>query len=188
MLEKFRDYIVSNSLCSPEDRILLTVSGGIDSVVMTDLFVEAGFNAGMAHCNFGLRGRESDEDEEFAGLLAEHYSLEFHVKKFPTEKLAGDEGISIQMAARNLRYEWFEEIRESHGYDLIATAHNQDDVMETFFINFSLQEKSLPPMPTGKDLNIVKIRPMPPTSTCATGSGTNSYRCSKNRILPSENR
>ncbi len=137
MLEKFRDYIEFNLLCSPEDRILLAVSGGIDSVVMTDLFTEAGFRTGMAHCNFGLRGHESDEDEAFAHSLADRYSLEFHINKFQTEQVADQERISIQMAARNLRYAWFEEIRASHGYDLIATAHNQDDVMETFFINLS---------------------------------------------------
>ena len=137
MLERFRKHIRANSLCSDDDRILLAVSGGIDSVVMTDLFAESGFSPGLAHCNFGLRGGESDGDEAFAASLAEQYSMEFHVRRFPTAEVAERDRISIQMAARNLRYEWFEELRESCNYTWIATAHNQDDVLETFFINLS---------------------------------------------------
>ena len=137
MLQRFREYIAANSLCSEDEHILLAVSGGIDSVVMTDLFAESGFKTGLAHCNFGLRGAESDEDEAFAGSLAERYSMEFHSTRFPTGQVAEQERISIQMAARNLRYEWFEKLREAHGYSWIATAHNQDDVLETFFINLS---------------------------------------------------
>ena len=94
-------------ICRKGDRILVAVSGGIDSVVMMDLFAEAGFDTGMAHCNFQLRGEESEADAAFVESLAKTYSAEFHRKDFQTEQVADEEKISIQMAARNLRYEWF---------------------------------------------------------------------------------
>jgi tRNA(Ile)-lysidine synthase len=137
MLEKFRHFIQSNSLCQQTDRILLAVSGGIDSMVLLHLYAAAGYTPGIAHCNFHLRGDESDGDEQFVKSIAETMDAAYHQQDFDTEQSAAESGISIQMAARNLRYRWFEEIRKNHGYDLIATAHNQDDVIETFFINLS---------------------------------------------------
>jgi len=137
MLDQFRSFISENHLIRKSDKILLTVSGGIDSVVMLDLFIRADYNCAIAHCNFGLRGTESDGDEDFVRQLAYQYGIKFFCKRFNTEEYAEDESISIQMAARKLRYDWFEKVRKSHPYDLIATAHNQDDVLETFFINLS---------------------------------------------------
>jgi tRNA(Ile)-lysidine synthase len=137
MLERFREYINRSKLCQDGDRILVAVSGGIDSVVLLDLFVQAGFETGLAHCNFHLRGKESDEEAEFASSLARGYSIPFYRADFETGKYAEKEKISIQMAARNLRYDWFEETRQEEGFDYIATAHNGDDVLETFFINLS---------------------------------------------------
>ena len=137
MLDQFRSFIRDNHLIRKSDKILLTVSGGIDSVVMLDLFIRAGYNCAIAHCNFGLRGTESDGDEDLVRQLAYKYGVKFFCKRFNTEEYAEDESISIQMAARKLRYDWFEKVRKSHPYDLIATAHNQDDVLETFFINLS---------------------------------------------------
>lgn len=137
MLERFREYLEEQSLCSAGDRILVTVSGGIDSVVLLKLFISAGFRPGIAHCNFRLRGEESDADEDFVESIATGEGLEFHRQDFKTKQHAREQGISVQMAARELRYAWFEEIRAANDYDLIATAHNQDDVLETFFINLS---------------------------------------------------
>ncbi|MBI4930600.1 MAG: tRNA lysidine(34) synthetase TilS [Bacteroidetes bacterium] len=114
---------------------LLTVSGGVDSVVMCDLFHKAGFSFGIAHCNFKLRGKESDEDEQFVKLLAEKYNVPFHKKKFNTKSYADKKKISIQMAARDLRYEWLKRLAKEKKYDFIATAHHLDDSIETFFIN-----------------------------------------------------
>ena len=135
MLEDFRNYIEENELIKPEDRVLLTVSGGVDSVVMLRLMTEAGYPCGIAHCNFKLRGAESDADEEFVRDLARSSGLEFHNRSFETEDHAREKGISIQMAARQLRYEWFGQLRAEQNYELVATAHNMDDVIETFFIN-----------------------------------------------------
>ena len=137
MLENFKSFILEENLCRPTETVLLTVSGGVDSVVMLDLFHSAGFKADIAHCNFQLRGEESEGDEEFVRALADNLGLLCHVQAFDTEKTAAEEGISIQMAARNLRYAWFDELRKKHRYDWIATAHNQDDILETFFINLS---------------------------------------------------
>ena len=135
MLKEFKTYISDQDLFKPNDRILLAVSGGIDSVVMSELFHKAGYSFGIAHCNFGLRGKESDADEVFVEKLAGRYKVSFYCKRFLTTKDAKEKGISIQMAARELRYQWFEEIRVNEKYAFIATAHHLDDQVETFFIN-----------------------------------------------------
>ena len=115
MLEEFRRFIQSNALCQPTDRILLAVSGGIDSMVLLHLYISAGYNPGIAHCNFHLRGDESDRDEQFVKSVAETMDAAYHQQDFDTEQSAGESGISIQMAARNLRYRWFEQNRKKHG-------------------------------------------------------------------------
>ena len=135
MLQLFKTYNQNKSLFSSSEKILLTVSGGIDSILMCDLFFKAGFNFGIAHCNFQLRGIESELDEAFVKQLAEKYKVPFFSKKFHTSNYAEQEKISIQMAARYLRYEWFEEIRKKNKFKYIATAHHQNDSIETFFIN-----------------------------------------------------
>jgi tRNA(Ile)-lysidine synthase len=135
MLNEFKAFIGLEKLFGPDDRILLAVSGGIDSVVMSELFSRAGYSFGIAHCNFGLRGKESDADEVFVEKLASKYKVPFYSKRFLTSKGAKEKGISIQMAARELRYQWFEEIRETEKYSSVATAHHLDDQVETFFIN-----------------------------------------------------
>jgi tRNA(Ile)-lysidine synthase len=137
MLDRFINYIRENELCRPEDRILLAVSGGIDSAVMLHLFANAGYNCIVAHCNFKLRGNDSDEDQLFVESLAEKYKLPFITNSFQTTEYAESNKISIQMAARLLRYDWFDEMRMEHDFDLIATAHNKNDSVETFFINLS---------------------------------------------------
>ncbi len=135
MLNLFTTYIKKEKLFSKTDTILLTVSGGIDSVVMCELFKQAGYKFGIAHCNFQLRGDESEGDENFVEELAEKYGVKFHSVSFDTSTFAKKNKLSIQVAARKLRYEWFEEIRTQFDYSFIATAHHQDDSIETFFIN-----------------------------------------------------
>jgi len=135
MLQAFKTYIRTANLFSTNDCILLAVSGGVDSVVMVKLFQEAGFNFGIAHFNFGLRGEESDGDEKFVQQLALESEVPFYVKHFDTHQYAEEKKISIQMAARDLRYAWFEQLLTEHAYTYIATAHHLDDQAETFFIN-----------------------------------------------------
>lgn len=106
-------------------------------MVLLHLYFAAGYKPGIAHCNFHLRGAESDGDEKFVRSIAKNLDTVYHQQDFDTEQSADESGISIQMAARNLRYRWFEEIRGKHRYKFTATAHNQDDVIETFFINLS---------------------------------------------------
>ena len=124
-------------LCRFGDQVLLTVSGGVDSVVMAHLFAEAGYECAVAHCNFQLRGGESDADEVFVRSLAGSLEMPVHVKRFDVEQEMEEQGSSVQMAARDLRYDWFEELAGQHGFDSIATAHNMNDSVETFFLNLS---------------------------------------------------
>ncbi len=136
MVHKFKEFIDLHSLFIPsQHKVLLAVSGGRDSMCMLELFSSCKFNMGIAHCNFGLRGDESDEDESFVNEFATNRNIPYYSRRFKTSEYAERHGISIQMAARDLRYEWLEEVRKSNGYDYIATAHHKDDEIETFFIN-----------------------------------------------------
>ncbi|MES2829542.1 MAG: tRNA lysidine(34) synthetase TilS [Bacteroidota bacterium] len=136
-LQSFIDFIDQHRLFTPENKILLAVSGGKDSVLMTHLFKEAGFNIGVAHCNFNLRGEESQRDESFVRMLSVTLGVPFFVGHFETKSYAETNKVSIQMAARALRYNWFEEIRENHGYDFIALAQHTDDAIETVLLNLT---------------------------------------------------
>lgn len=137
MQKEFERYLKLVCRCSPEKRFLLTISGGIDSVVMAELFYAARIDFDFAHCNFHLRGEESDGDQAFVENLAQRMNVKCFVNHFDTQEYAGKNGISIQMAARDLRYEWFEEIREKNGYNFIVTGHNRNDMVETVLINFA---------------------------------------------------
>ncbi len=135
MLHAFKSYIKSASLFNSADRILLAVSGGVDSIAMVRLFKEAGFDFGIAHVNFELRGEESDGDEAFVQNIARQMGVPLFIKHFNTKQYAAEQKISVQMAARDLRYAWFEEIMKEQGFSFVATAHHLDDQAETFFIN-----------------------------------------------------
>ena len=133
--KKFKEFIAEKKLFSKGDRIILAVSGGVDSVVMAELFSRAGISFGIAHCNFQLRGDESDGDEKFVRDLAAGYKVEFFVRRFQTNNKTSKDKLSVQERARKQRYEWFGELVESYGYDFVATAHHLNDSIETFFIN-----------------------------------------------------
>ncbi len=135
MREQFLNFIKKENLGDKTHRYLITVSGGVDSVVMCDLFFKAGFSFGIAHCNFNLRGKESEGDEQFVKSLAEKHKVSFHKKSFNTKSYSEKKKISIQMSARDLRYEWLKRVAKDKQYDFIATAHHLDDSIETFFIN-----------------------------------------------------
>ncbi|MBE6204839.1 MAG: tRNA lysidine(34) synthetase TilS [Rikenellaceae bacterium] len=135
LLEKFQEYVARHELFTRQDKILLTVSGGVDSMVLMSLCVNSGYTVGVAHCNFGLRGKESDEDEILVQEHARKYGIECHNRRFDTTGEMELTGESMEMAARRLRYAWFNELCEQHGYTVIAVAHHIDDSIETFFIN-----------------------------------------------------
>lgn len=135
LLDEFEKYITDNELFSHEDKVLLAVSGGVDSMVMLSLTAAAGYRFGVAHCNFSLRGKESDEDEALVEREATRLGVEFFNRRFDTTAEMERTGESMEMAARRLRYEWFRELCDEHGYTVIAIAHHVNDSIETFFIN-----------------------------------------------------
>jgi tRNA(Ile)-lysidine synthase len=137
MLKKFQSYIAEQQLFDLQDSVLLAVSGGIDSVVMAHLFFKAKLKFAIAHCNFGLRGEDADADEKFVKKLAKKYKVPFFSEHFETQAFADKEKISVQMAARVLRYEWFEKIRQRENFQYLATAHHLNDIIETVFFNIT---------------------------------------------------
>jgi len=137
MQEQFLNNIKEKELFERKQKVLLAVSGGIDSMVLFHLFKDVSFDFGVVHCNFKLRGNESDGDELFVREQVQMHGIPAFFESFETKEYARLKGISIEMAARELRYEYFEQIRVGKGYDFIATAHHQDDLIETFFLNLS---------------------------------------------------
>ena len=135
MKNNFLHYIHEYKLFDTKSKILLAISGGIDSVCLADILIRSGYNVEFAHCNFKLREEESDQDEIFVSDLAKKYKIPFHHISFDTNHYALSNKLSIQMAARELRYEWFEKVRREISADYIAIAHNQNDNIETFLIN-----------------------------------------------------
>ncbi|RZL50658.1 MAG: tRNA lysidine(34) synthetase TilS [Pedobacter sp.] len=136
-LQQFKDYIKKNALFNSHQKILLGVSGGKDSVLMAQLFKLCNYNFSIAHCNFNLRADEAQRDERFVRLLANTLMVPFYVVHFDTKAHATEHQISTQMAARDLRYEWFEKIRQENGYDFVAVAHHQSDSIETLLLNLT---------------------------------------------------
>jgi tRNA(Ile)-lysidine synthase len=137
MLHSFLTYINEQSLFTPADKILLAVSGGKDSVALFDLFCEAKFNFTVAHCNFQLRGEDSDQDALFVQQLCKSRGIPFRGTTFQTQTFAKTHKLSIEMTARQLRYEWFEQVRQELDYQYIATAHHLNDSIETILLNLT---------------------------------------------------
>lgn len=136
-LQQFISFIKTNALFVQQDKILLAISGGKDSVLMAQLFKLAGYQFSIAHCNFNLREGEAQRDESFVKLLAATMSVPFYVQHFDTKAYAKENHISTQMAARDLRYQWFEELRVAKNYNYIAVAHHQNDSIETLLLNLT---------------------------------------------------
>ena len=141
LLQRFQSSVKQQNLFSQKDKLLLAVSGGIDSVVLCELCKQAGYNFMIAHCNFQLRGEESERDEQFVKELGKKYGVEIGVKKFDTDKYAADNKVSIQEAARELRYRWFAELISMQDpkpgtRNFLLTAHHADDNNETLLMNF----------------------------------------------------
>ena len=137
MLQKFQNHLLDRFSFLEGKKILLATSGGVDSMVMVHLLQQLGYSIGMAHCNFQLRGIESFQDQYFVQEYAKENNLPLFVTQFDTEAFAEDYKLSIQVAARELRYNWFYELLETENFDYILTAHHADDNLETFLINLT---------------------------------------------------
>lgn len=136
-VNRFTQFIKQHNLFQPADSILIAVSGGMDSVLLAHLFKAAGYTFGIAHCNFSLRGDESDADQQFCNNLARQLNVSFHTIHFDTRQHADDNKLSIQMAARELRYAWFEQVRQQYSYSAIALGHHKNDTIETILLNLT---------------------------------------------------
>ena len=132
---RVQQFIEEKSLFAPDDKVLVALSGGADSVALLHVLVSLGYRCECAHCNFHLRGEESDRDERFVRLLCEKMSVKLHVVHFQTKEYAAQHHLSIEMAARELRYNWFEELCKEHQTTVIAVAHHRDDSVETVLLN-----------------------------------------------------
>jgi tRNA(Ile)-lysidine synthase len=137
MIQKFTTHLNQNFLFLKDKKLLIAISGGLDSVVLYQLLATLHIDISLAHCNFNLRGKESDLDEEFVDNLSQKTSNQIFIKSFDTEKHSKENKLSTQIAARDLRYTWFQELAEEHNFDFILTAHHADDNLETFLINLT---------------------------------------------------
>jgi len=163
LITEFKAHILTQFPFIQGKRILVACSGGVDSIVLTKLCKLLKIEIGIAHCNFKLRGKESDDDEEFVKQLAERISSLFLVKHFDTNEYAKENKLSIQMAARALRYQWFRELVSEYQYDFVFTAHHADDSLETFLINLS-RGTGLDGLMGIPEYNDIFIRPLLPFS------------------------
>ena len=133
--KRIQNFIEENNLFALNGKVLVALSGGADSVALLRVLIDLGYTCECAHCNFHLRGEESDRDEQFVRSLCQEHQIPLHVKHFETESYAKEKQISIEMAARELRYAWFEELRKETKANVIAVAHHRDDSVETFLLN-----------------------------------------------------
>jgi tRNA(Ile)-lysidine synthetase-like protein len=128
-------YIEEKQLFTLHDKVLVALSGGADSVALLRVLLVLGYHCEAAHCNFHLRGEESDRDERFVNELCKGLGVTLHVTHFDTVAYASRHHVSIEMAAREMRYDWFEQLRKERGMAVIAVAHHRDDSVETFLLN-----------------------------------------------------
>lgn len=135
MIDKVKDYIRKNNLFPDKSKLIVGVSGGADSVVLLYVLKRLGYKCLAAHCNFHLRGEESNRDEKLVVQLTDEWNILLLKKDFNTSQIAEERGISIEMAARDLRYEWFEQLRQERGADAICVAHHREDNVETVLLN-----------------------------------------------------
>ncbi len=135
MLSRFIKHISEKKLFTVNSKLLLAISGGVDCVILAHLLKKAKYNFCLVHCNFKLRDEESDKDEKFCRDLAKKNDLIIYSKQFDVKAYCKKNKVSTQMAARDLRYKWFNELCEKEGFDFILTAHQASDVVETVFIN-----------------------------------------------------
>ncbi len=163
MFAAFKTHIEQQFAFLKRGKLLIACSGGLDSVVLSRLCHKLDVSIGLAHCNFNLRAAESDGDEAFVTELAIQLGCAIHTKHMDTAAYAAAEKVSIQMAARALRYDWFQEVVHTHGYDYVLTAHHSDDNLETFLINVS-RGTGIEGLAGIPEVNATYIRPLLPFS------------------------
>lgn len=135
LVKKVKEFIEKEELFSKQDKILVALSGGADSVALTRILITLGYHCEAAHCNFELRGEESDRDEDFVRNFCRSLNIKCHSIHFETRRYAAQQSISIEMAARELRYNWFSKICEESDCQVVAVAHHKDDSVETMLLN-----------------------------------------------------
>lgn len=163
MIERFKLHIESQFPVLTNAKLLIACSGGLDSVVLTHLLKELNLTVALAHCNFSLRGSESDGDATFVKELADQHAIPFHLKQFDTNENAIKHRLSTQMAARKLRYDWFDILLKDLKFDYLLTAHHADDDLETFLINLS-RGTGLRGLTGIQEINGTIVRPLLPFS------------------------
>ena len=171
MLKEFKNFVEKNNLIEKGDKILLALSGGIDSMVLAKLLIlysqrtsstvnsQSQCHLSFAHCNFHLRGDDSNRDEKFVTEFAKENKIPIYIQHFDTESYAKDNSLSIEMAARELRYSWFEELKDINNFTKVALAHHGDDQIETFLINM-LRGSGIKGLKGMKPQNDFYIRPL----------------------------
>ena len=171
MLKEFKNFVEKNNLIEKGDKILLALSGGIDSMVLAKLLIlysqrtsstvnsQSQCHLSFAHCNFHLRGDDSNRDEKFVTEFAEENKIPIYIQHFDTESYAKENSLSIEMAARELRYSWFEELKDINNFTKVALAHHGDDQIETFLINM-LRGSGIKGLKGMKPQNDFYIRPL----------------------------
>ncbi len=163
LANQFKEHINKNLPFLKENKLLVAISGGVDSVVLTHLLCDLGFEVSLAHCNFNLRAEESDADENFVLDLDDKLDLEVFIESFDTNAFVEANKLSIQLAARQLRYDWFQSLVEQLNFDYVLTAHHADDNLETFLINLS-RGTGLDGLTGIPEINNYIIRPLLPFS------------------------
>ncbi|WP_298547699.1 tRNA lysidine(34) synthetase TilS [uncultured Aquimarina sp.] len=163
MIRKFKAHIEDHLSFLKEKKLLIACSGGLDSIVLTYMCHVLSLDFGIAHCNFKLRGKESEGDEEFVSEVAKKMTVSFFVTTFETEQYAKNHKLSIQMAARELRYDWFRELILEYQFDYVLTAHHKDDNLETFLINLS-RGTGIDGLTGIPEINDIYVRPLLPFS------------------------
>lgn len=186
MLRRVSTYINQRGLLTKEQPVLVCISGGADSVALLDVLLRAGYICIAAHCNFHLRGDESIRDEQFVRRLCQEKEVKLHVRDFDTQAYARNEAISIEMAARELRYRWFDEIAFTENCQAIVVAHHQNDQAETILLNLRrgtglrglIGMRPVSPNPIVPDSTIPIVRPL----LCTTRDYIEYYLRSKRHM------
>ncbi len=137
MITQVQEYILHHKLFSKQSKVLIGLSGGPDSMVLIHLLMQLGYNCIAAHCNFHLRGEDSNRDAAFVSKWCAENGIPLFTIEFNTEEYAATNKISIEMAARELRYNWFEKLRVEQNADVVGIAHHKDDSVETILINLT---------------------------------------------------